>query len=95
MIDIDTGQPLEYATIAFKSLNDPNLIKEGSPIKTEFLIKIIPGKYDIITEYISFEKNIEQEVVLIKSQNIGEIKLKISVSNLDEVELIGEQTQVE
>ena len=95
VIDIDTGQPLEYATISFKNPNAPNLKQGGITNQNGvFKIEIIPGRYDIITEYISFEKNIEQGVVLIKSQNIGEIKLKISISNLDEVELIGEQTQV-
>ena len=54
-----------------------------------FKVEIIPGKYDIITEYISFEKNIKTRIVLINSQNIGEIKLKISVSNLIG-QLIGE-----
>ena len=96
VIDIDTGQPLEYATILFKSPNTPKLNQGGITNQNGvFKIEIIPGKYDIITEYISFEKNIEKGIVLNSSKNIGEIKLKISVSNLDEVELIGEQTQVE
>ena len=96
VIDIETGQPLEYATILFKNPNAPKLNQGGITNQNGvFKIEIIPGKYDIITEYISFEKNIEKGIVLNSSKNIGEIKLKISVSNLDEVELIGEQTQVE
>ena len=96
VIDIDTGQPLEYATILFKNSNTPKLNQGGITNQNGiFKIEIIPGKYDIITEYISFEKNIEKGIVLNSSKNIGEIKLRISVSNLDEVELIGEQTQVE
>ena len=96
VIDIDTGQPLEYATISFKNPNTPKLNQGGITNQNGvFKIEIIPGKYDIITEYISFEKNIEKGIVLNSSKNIGEIKLKISISDLDEVELIGEQTQVE
>ena len=96
VIDIETGQPLEYATILFKNPNAPKLNQGGITNQNGvFKIEIIPGKYDIITEYISFEKNIDKGIVLNSSKNIGEIKLKISVSNLDEVELIGEQTQVE
>ena len=96
VIDIETGQPLEYATILFKNPNAPKLNQGGITNQNGvFKIEIIPGKYDIITEYISFEKNIEKGIVLNSSKNIGEIKLKISVSNLDEIELIGEQTQVE
>ena len=96
VIDIETGQPLEYATILFKNPNAPKLNQGGITNQNGvFKIEIIPGKYDIITEYISFEKNIKKGIVLNSSKNIGEIKLKISVSNLDEVELIGEQTQVE
>ena len=96
VIDIETGQPLEYATILFKNPNTPKLNQGGITNQNGvFKIEIIPGKYDIITEYISFEKNIDKGIVLNSSKNIGEIKLKISVSNLDEIELIGEQTQVE
>ena len=96
VIDIETGQPLEYATILFKNPNAPKLNQGGITNQNGvFKIEIIPGKYDIITEYISFEKNIDKGIVLNSSKNIGEIKLKISVSNLDEIELIGEQTQVE
>ena len=87
---------MEYATITFKNPNVPKLNQGGITDQNGvFKIEIVPGKYDIITEYISFEKNIEKGIVLNSSKNIGEIKLKISVSNLDEVELIGEQTQVE
>ena len=81
---------MEYATITFKNPNVPKLNQGGITDQNGvFKIEIIPGKYDIITEYISFEKNIEKGIVLNSSKNIGEIKLKISVSNLDEVELIG------
>ena len=93
VIDVDTGQPLEYATISFKNPNAPKLNQGGITNENGvFKIEIIPGKYDIITEYISFEKNIRDGIVLNSSKNIGEIKLKISISDLDEVELIGEQT---
>ena len=85
----------EYATIAFKNRTHPKLNQGGITNQNGvFKVEIIPGKYDIITEYISFEKNIEKGVVL-NSPKYWWNKIKISVSNLDEVELIGEQTQVE
>ena len=96
VIDQETQQPLEYATITLKNARFPDRLQGG--ITNEegvFNFEIFPGRYTITTEYISFEKDIKQGVVLRESKDIGTIELGIEVNSLNEVELVAERTEVE
>jgi outer membrane receptor protein involved in Fe transport len=96
IVDQETQQPLEYATITFRNELRPEMLQGG--ITTEngkFSIEVFPGKYNISSEYISF-KTITQEGVMVRSNtDLGTINLEIEASSLDEVELVGELTTVE
>ena len=55
VVDNDTKQPLEYATIVIKSL-DGKIITGGiTDTKGEFSIQVVKGVYDISVEFISFK----------------------------------------
>ena len=96
VIDQETQQPLEYATITLKSARFPDRL-EGGITNEEgiFNFEIFPGRYTITTEYISFEKDIKEGVVLKESKDLETIALVIEVNSLNEVELIAERTEVE
>ena len=96
VIDQETQQPLEYATITLKNARFPDRLQGG--ITNEegiFNFEIFPGRYTITTEYISFEKDIKEGVVLRESKDIGIIELGMEVNSLNEVELVAERTEVE
>ena len=60
-----------------------------------FKFEVFPGRYTITTEYISFESNVNEGVILRETTDLGTIALGISVDALDEVELVAERTEVE
>ena len=96
VIDQETQQPLEYATITLKSARFPDRLQGG--ITNEegiFNFENFPGRYTVTTEYISFEKDIKEGVVLRESKDLGTIALGMEVNSLNEVELVAERTEVE
>ena len=96
VIDKENNQPLEYATITLKSNNRPDFIQGGiTDSEGNFQIESVPGKYDINIEFISFVTYIMNGVSLKSNLNLGTIAMEIDPSELEEVELVGEQTQVE
>ena len=96
VVDKETGQPLEYATISLSNLKFPKRIQGGiTNIEGNFNIEVFPGKYNIEIEYISFIKYV-QKGLLVKGQlDLGLIELEIEVNALNEVEVRGERTEVE
>ena len=96
VIDKENNQPLEYATITLKSNNRPDFIQGGiTDSEGNFQIESVPGKYDINIEFISFVTYTMNGVSLKSNLNLGIIAMEIDPSELEEVELVGEQTQVE
>ena len=96
VIDQETQQPLEYATITLKSAKFPDRLQGGITNQEGiFNFEIFPGRYTVTTEYISFEKDIKEGVVLRESKDLGTIALGMEVNSLNEVELVAERTEVE
>ena len=96
VIDEETKQPLEYATITLKNQRFPDRLQGGiTDAEGNFKFEVFPGRYTITTEYISFESNVNEGVILREITDLGTIALGISVDALDEVELVAERTEVE
>ena len=96
VIDEETKQPLEYATITLKNPRFPDRLQGGiTDVEGNFKFEVFPGRYTITTEYISFESNVNEGVILRETTDLGTIALGISVDALDEVELVAERTEVE
>lgn len=96
VIEKQNNQPLEYATITLRSNNRPNFIQGGiTDAEGNFKIESFPGQYDINIEFISFTTYILNDVSIKSNLNLGTIALEIDTNELEEVELVGEQTQVE
>ena len=94
--DSETAEPLEYATISLVNERFPNRIQGGiTNGNGNFDIEIFPGKYNITLEYIGFQKvTLENRIIRVTSR-LGDFKLNINSESLNEVELIGERTEVE
>src|SRR5210317_1794214 len=96
VVDNETQQPLEYATISLVNNRFPEQIQGGiTDAKGSFDIEIIPGQYKIIIEYIGFDKIILENQTLRENTELGTLSLSINAEALEEVELIGERTEVE
>lgn len=96
VIDQETQEVLEYATISLVNEGFPDRIQGGiTDSKGKFDLEIFPGKYNVTIEYIGFDKITFNGKVLRDNENLGTIALKIAAESLDEIELVGERTEVE
>ena len=94
--DSETSEPLEYTTISLVNERFPNRIQGGiTDVNGNFDIEIFPGKYNITIEYIGFNKVTLENRVIKETTSLGDFKLNINSESLDEVELLGERTEVE
>ena len=96
VLDKDSGQPLEYATLVVQSATDPSKVTGGvTDLDGKFSVDAAPGRYKMRIEYISYKTHYFEEQTLSKNTNLGDITLALDVAQLEEVELVGERTTVE
>lgn len=96
VLDKETKEPLEYATIAFTNSQTKKIVTGGiTDIQGNFSIPIATGTYDISIEFIGFETVTISAKKLTADVNLGVFSLGISAETLGEVEIIAERTTVE
>jgi outer membrane receptor for ferrienterochelin and colicin len=96
VVDNETNQPLEYATIAFYSKQQNKIVTGGiTDIKGNFKISVPTGVYNISIEYISFKAQTIPNKRITSNENLGTFSLDIDAEALDAIEIIAERTTVE
>ena len=96
IIDSDFNTPLEYATISVYDSKKQNLINGVISDNSGFFsIELTKGLYDLKIEYISFETKTLEKIDVQNSIDLGLISLSINENLLDEIEVIGEKTEIE
>ena len=56
VLDQETNQPLEYATLVLQSTRNPDRITGGiSDATGKFSVETLPGRYNVRVEYLSFK----------------------------------------
>lgn len=96
IIDSDFNTPLEYATISVFDSKNQNLINGViSDNSGYFTVEISKGIYDLKIEFISFNTKIIKDINIQNSVDLGLINLSINENILDEIEVIGEKTEIE
>ena len=96
VVDLDSQEGLEYATISLRNDLRPQMVQGGiTDANGNFKLEIFPGKYNITVEYIGFDTFILEDVVLRENKNLGKIDLSFAAESLEGVELVGERTEVE
>ncbi|MDA7777819.1 TonB-dependent receptor [Flavobacteriaceae bacterium] len=96
VLDKETQEPLEYATISLVNERFPDRIQGGiTDVNGTFNLEVFAGQYNITIEYIGFDKIILKDQTLRESKKLGNFELEISAQALNEVELVGERTEVE
>lgn len=96
VLELETNQPLEYATITLKNNRFPDRIQGGiTNKKGKFDLQIFPGKYNVLIEYIGFSPVKYEGKLIRENTDFGKILMIFSENQLEEIELIGERTEVE
>ncbi|MBD0401287.1 outer membrane beta-barrel family protein [Flammeovirga sp. EKP202] len=98
LIDQDNNQPVGYASIALLDASKKSVTGAMSDDNGEFSLTKVPlGKYNLVVQFIGYEKYIEEiELTAKKSKlDLGEIVLVSSVEQLEEVEITGEKSFIE
>lgn len=96
ILDKETSEPLEYATISFINKKENKIVTGGiTDGKGHFNILIETGVYDVSIEYISFKTITLPTQKLSTSKNLGTFSLEIDTEALGAVEIIAEKTTVE
>lgn len=96
VLDADTNEPLEYATLILQSVKDPSKVTGGiTNEQGKFNVSAPSGLYNISVEYISYKTYSLKNQTLTTSIDLGTVKLRVDVAQLEAVELIAERTTVE
>ena len=95
-MDQETDQPLEYATLVLQNVRNPDKVTGGiTDANGKFEVETAPGNYNVSVEYISYKSYKLENQNLRSSKDLGVIRLALDVSQLAEVEVVGERTTVE
>ena len=96
VLDEDTNEPLEYATLVLQSIDNPDKVTGGiTDAQGKFDVETTPGNYKISVEFISFRSFTIEQRNISGDTDLGTIKLAVDVEQLNEVEVVGEKTTVE
>lgn len=96
IVDADSGEPLEFATVVLQDAADPQKVTGGiSDDKGRYSIEIAPGRYNIRFEFISYKNHEIKGRELNADTNLGKTALALNVEELQAVEVVGERTTVE
>jgi hypothetical protein len=95
VVDKETKQPLEYATIVLTSINGKNITGGLTNAKGDFSVEVKKGNYNISVEFISFKTKKLNNISFVNDTNLKTIFLSPDAQALDEIEIIAEKSTVE
>lgn len=96
VLDQETGQPLEYATLVLQAADNPDRVTGGiTNEQGKFEVEAAAGVYNVSVEYISYVAYKLPGKGLTKSTDLGVIRLAPDVEQLQAVDVVGERTTVE
>jgi outer membrane beta-barrel protein/carboxypeptidase-like protein/TonB-dependent receptor-like protein len=95
VVEKDTNQPLEYATVAFIDKNG-QIIEGGiTDAKGNYNIKVPTGVYTIQFEFISYKTISLPNQRIFKNTRLSTIALSLDTESLDEIVVRAETTEVQ
>ncbi len=92
VIDIETDEPLEYATVSLFNSSDSTLVTGViTDMKGVFSLKAKPGKYYIVVQFIGYESK-TISINLKDHISLGDIVMRPDSKLLEEVEVVAEKS---
>ena len=95
VIDAQTKEPLEYATIVLRNLKNKKVSGGITDMKGKLNLKAQGGTYDISIEYIGFKTIYIKNKTITQNLNLGVVKLSEEGQVLDEINIIPEKSTVD
>jgi outer membrane receptor protein involved in Fe transport len=96
VVDKESGQPLEYATLVLQHVRFPERVTGGiTNEEGKFKVETFPGRFNVRVEFISYKTYELPDQTFRTSTDLGTITLEVDVAQLNEVEVVGERTTVE
>ncbi|MCD8453910.1 TonB-dependent receptor family protein [Tenacibaculum finnmarkense genomovar ulcerans] len=95
IIESNTKQPLEYATLVLTHTRSKRISGGITDTKGNFSIEVPKGFYAIKVEFIGFKTKNLSNKKLTENTNLGIITLSEDAEKLNEVEIIAEKSTVE
>lgn len=96
VLDTESEEPLEYATIILQSVANPSEVTGGiTDSNGKFKVSAPKGTYNISVEFISFKPYKIENKTITENLDLGTIVLEIDSQQLDEVEVVAEKSTVE
>ena len=94
VVDLQTNQPLEFATVSF--FNTANELVAGgiTDIAGKYSIAVQEGIYIVQYDYISYKSIRKENVLINKPTQLPPIKMELDAASLDEVVVRAETTEV-
>lgn len=96
ILEASTKQPIANASVTLQLAEDQKNIKSFAANENgEFLIKIVPGKYQLKFEFISFVPFLLENKKIDSDLDLGDILLNEDVKLLQSVNVLGEKSSLE
>lgn len=96
VLDSESGEPLEYATLILQSVTNPETVTGGiTDAKGKFSVEAPAGKYNARVEFISYKTYVLDNQTFNDDKDLGVIRLSVNVEQLEGIEVVGEKTTVE
>ena len=96
ILDKNSNQPLEYATVTFINAKNPKAIFGGiTDNKGTFNVEATAGMYTVKIEFMSYKAQVLNQKLLKEDTNLGTFVLQEDVNQLQEVVVRSEKTTVE
>lgn len=95
VVDKESNQPLEYATIIFENIKTQQLSGGITDEKGSFKFEITAGTYNAKAEFISFKNVVISQKKFTENTDLGIISMEADAAQLDDVVVIAEKSTVE
>ena len=96
VVDKESGEPLEYATLVAQNSRNPERVTGGiTDVNGAFAVEVFPGTYNLRVEYLGYTTWKLDNQNLKSSTNLGRIALGVDATQLEAIEVVGERTTVE
>jgi len=99
VIDVSTGEPLEFANVSILDAASQELVSGGiTELDGTFDIGVSPGVYDVKVDFLSYQSTTVEGIEITEDEpvyDIGQIEIRPDAQIIEGVEVVGERSQLQ